>query len=717
MACASCVLGTSRTLICGLRKNVARELGAKILGLVQGGQGKSYFKNQYYLAMMDLVNSKFCSLPKQQSVPKFRPKLLFTLSFRDKIIEQLDLPRIFREKSLLGTLPDIENKVPSIVYKYPNSIRGKIYNYKKTMQNLEVDAFINNPLLGVCDCANNSLTKFRNPHHGHVITGDLSIIGDNSLRGLLEQGPNFRELPQKIEWWSIVKQLKRELRISVDKWAKLSGVPVEAFSNWLVHCFDLIDRRVSFLKCRIVSRDEEVLKSSQSLKCLSELHDKYVICPIDKTSNNVAFVCKPFYVKTVLTETGLWPDSTSSTYEQATQTKEQIINIQKLFMDLHNISGIDGSKNSLPYIYGIVKMHKNPVKFRFIISSRGCVIKPAAKKATLGMKLCQQDHFRYCRAIKNYTGINRNFICENFQTIVDDLQYLNGLPVTKTVETFDFTSLYTNIVHTDLLNNLYWFIDSAYNGALKKDRDHMSIYKNNANWVKKPKSDTCSFTRENFKKLNKFIIENSFFFTGDKIMRQIIGIPMGCDPAPFYANADLGVCEFHFQERMQKQNYAIAKSLNHTHRYIDDVSPLCDRGNFVKCISEIYRPELTLNKENISTGAASVLEIDITVLNGRFVTGIYDKRDSFGFNVIRYPSTLSNIPSDCIYNVFYSQLTRIYRVCNDLDRFKEACQVLYNRCVQRGGKNRLLYDKFVKFWTKNNSKFDSRVEAVLNFVH
>ena len=79
----------------------------------------------------------------------------------------------------------------------------------------------------------------------------------------------------------------------------------------------------------------------------------------------------------------------------------------------------------------------------------------------------------------------------------------------------------------------------------------MSIYKHNASWVKNPKSDTCSFTRENFKKLNKFIIENSYFFTGNKILRQIIGIPMGCDPAPFHSNADLGVCEFKFQDLMQ----------------------------------------------------------------------------------------------------------------------------------------------------------------------
>ena len=77
-------------------------------------------------------------------------------------------------------------------------------------------------------------------------------------------------------------------------------------------------------------------------------------------------------------------------------------------------------------MYSLPKMHKNPVKFRYIVSSKNCPIKPIAKASTLGLKLCQTQHFYYCRAIRNYTGINRFFITENFQKTTDDIEYINS---------------------------------------------------------------------------------------------------------------------------------------------------------------------------------------------------------------------------------------------------------------------------------------------------
>ena len=38
------------------------------------------------------------------------------------------------------------------------------------------------------------------------------------------------------------------------------------------------------------------------------------------------------------------------------------------------------------------------------------------------------------------------------------------------------------------------------------------------------------------KSLLEYVIDNAFFQVGNKVFRQIIGIPMGSDPAPFIAN-------------------------------------------------------------------------------------------------------------------------------------------------------------------------------------
>ena len=69
---------------------------------------------------------------------------------------------------------------------------------------------------------------------------------------------------------------------------------------------------------------------------------------------------------------------------------------------------------------------------------------------------------------------------------------------------------------------------------------------------------------------------------------------------------------------MAKSNYAIAKSLNHTFRFIDDISPLNDKGNFDKYKSQIYPSDLELNRENTGFKSASVLEMKIDIIREMF---------------------------------------------------------------------------------------------------
>ena len=365
-------------------------------------------------------------------------------------------------------------------------------------------------------------------------------------------------------------------------------------------------------------------------------------------------------------------------------------------------------------MYAIPKMHKTPVKFRFIVSCKDTAIKPIAKTATLGMKICQKQHEIYCKVIRNYTGINRFFIAENSQKISGDLNFINSKSIAKSVDTFDFTSLYTFIPHDSLKQNLDWYIDKAFNGAKGRGKQFMSIYNKEAKWVSKHRETTCAFDKLCFQKLQHFIINNSYFMVGNIILRQEIGIPMGIDPAPFYANGHLYKYEFDFQEEMTKKNYTIAKSLNHTHRYIDDISPLNDRGNFEKFRQDIYPPELILVKQNNSEMSASVLDIQIDVVENKFQTKVFDKRDDFPFNICRYPSLSSNIPDITLYNVFYSQILRIYRICNILNSFISSVKALVQRCIAKGGTRKKLKFQIKKFFERHKPfKFDILLEDML----
>jgi hypothetical protein len=48
------------------------------------------------------------------------------------------------------------------------------------------------------------------------------------------------------------------------------------------------------------SRPKSVFKDQDAVKCLSSLHDKYDIVPVDKASNNIVFVCKSYYFECLI---------------------------------------------------------------------------------------------------------------------------------------------------------------------------------------------------------------------------------------------------------------------------------------------------------------------------------------------------------------------------------------------------------------------------------
>ena len=100
----------------------------------------------------------------------------------------MGLSRIFREDILLEALPNnISVKLPVIVHKLGNTIRGKLFNCCQALANLGLDNFIANYNSIQCVCEN---SKFTDPHHIHVITGYLSVVGHDLLRKFMQQGLN-----------------------------------------------------------------------------------------------------------------------------------------------------------------------------------------------------------------------------------------------------------------------------------------------------------------------------------------------------------------------------------------------------------------------------------------------------------------------------------------------------------------------------------------------
>ena len=126
-------------------------------------------------------------------------------------------------------------------------------------------------------------------------------------------------------------------------------------------------------------------------------------------------------------------------------------------------------------------------------------------------------------------------------------------------------------------------------------------------------------------------------------MIQVIGVPVGSDPAPFSTNLFLT----HKEADWVKLGTINVRKINNSFQFIDDLQSLNDSSTFEKHYKDTYPTELELRKENNSNSWASFLNLYICIENGEFHTTLFDKQDNFGFKIIRYHFTAPMCIAKC----------------------------------------------------------------------
>ena len=58
---------------------------------------------------------------------------------------------------------------------------------------------------------------------------------------------------------------------------------------------------------------------------------------------------------------------------------------------------------------------------------------------------------------------------------------------------------------------------------------------------------------------------------------------------------------------------------------------------FEHMVDRIYPAKLQLNKANTSDTEAPFLDLNLSISNGTVSTKIYDKRDDFDFDIVKFP--------------------------------------------------------------------------------
>ena len=110
------------------------------------------------------------------------------------------------------------------------------------------------------------------------------------------------------------------------------------------------------------------------------------------------------------------------------------------------------------------------------------------------------------------------------------------------------------------------------------------------------------------------------------------------------------------------------------------------------------------------------MELDIDIKSNKFQTKVYDKRNDFDFQIVKFPDTKSNIPNRVVLNVFVSQLLRFLRVCSEMDSFKIETKKLISSFQLKGCKRKILDNKILQTLTKHSKTFNKYNISLKEFL-
>ena len=237
------------------------------------------------------------------------------------------------------------------------------------------------------------------------MTGDFNIVDNTCLRDVISKGPKYRE-PHKFSWKYIFKLIMDSIEEYARSWAKQEDVELDTLSEWVKSVKHLLKRRIYMVNRSVNTKPDSVFYDEIVSRQLADLHDRLVIVPADKASDNVVFICKTYYYSCLQKELIDNNDVDSSTYQRTNFTMEEI---------LFNLRSVLTS-------FGVNKCSK-------------CSTKPLSKLLTSILTTVKDGLKKYCDVIYSHRGINQMWILKNSKELLENLNS-NSLASGHSIKTY-----------------------------------------------------------------------------------------------------------------------------------------------------------------------------------------------------------------------------------------------------------------------------------------
>ena len=665
-----------------------------ITGLINVG---NYPKQQQHLYTVHVIRDMVLyKLQKLYNDKKQKPFLI--LNHVNKLVEKVNINAILNNDNTKVLFPINSQyySVPRLSFRYSKSIRSKIVNYHDVITDPNHDNI-------VCKCDNYD-ENYKDDFHGHIVTGDMGIIKNNNLRDLLNKGLGYHDQkpPDKVRAKAaFVSGLDSYIyKTSID-----TSIPAGCFKAWKSKILENLDINLS--KCKEYEY-YSVLGDADVKNELSQLHKDFVFTPVDKASNNVAIVCKRYYLDVMSSEI-----ENSPTFEFVSDDTEACLDEVRTNLNLDiNLK--------IPYLYATVKMHKFPKKFRHITAACDSLM----SNPSIATSKCLKLLLKFARTSYKYKIKyldNNIFIVDNRDKVVRFLDDSNQMKTpNKSVTTWDFATLYTKIPHEKLKEKIGLFVRTIM-GYVNTNRgaQYICYSKKSGNTYFSKSESNCnvSYSADSLVEIINKVIDNAFVLYHDKIYRQKIGIPMGTNVAPYLANIFLHVYEHEYLSKLVENNQVnVAIKLANVFRYQDDCISLDDNGEFAKQCNNIYPTEMILECTNISKAVVTFLDLRISIFREMFRYRSYDKRGDFKFKICSYPHLKGNIPTSPSYGVYMSQLVRFCDINQKHTSFISDIKTMTSKFVIQGFHMPLLKGVYLKFCYKFMFKWSKYGVDLSTFV-
>ena len=253
----------------------------------------------------------------------------------------------------------------------------------------------------------------------------------------------------------------------------------------------------------------------------------------------------------------------------------------------------------------------------------------------------------------------------------------------------DFTSLFTNLPHTEIKDNMRDLIIFCFS----KNKDFIKVNYHNCRFSATHLGKGC-YSQQDVIHMVDTVLDNSYAKFATVAFRQVKGIPMGGNASPEIADLTLTNMEYRYCSKKENENKI--KDIKLASRYVDDLICINNKNiDFNLIAKEIYGTNLALEATHKSNKETNYLDLTIKLDQGIHYN-LFNKTDDFSFDVIRYSNFKSNIPNNYKYNIISGETIRTARASSNKNNFKNAITNIQKILVQ----NNYLQQRIIK--TTNN---------------